>query len=439
MEIVNRIAIITDNSSRSLEIILNAWKRNESVVLIDYRLPLEYIVSFFEENPITYCYVENGLINVNSLTNLTRVKIIEKGNCPILISRDQYISLFEERYDRNEAVVLFSSGTSGKNKGIRLSHYAINKNADAIRQYMKPEENDVFYLMKSITHSSTFVGEFLVAIKGGNSILFSPTVVSARLLVKNIIDYDVTIVGLNPILLKYFVMIGIKDIGKLRKIYCSGARISKEELGNAREKLKGMQIFNSYGLTEAGPRVCCQELSCHNNSVGKPIAGVSVKVLDKKGKSVENGKIGEIYVKTDSVFLGYLNEENYQDEWLPTKDIGYWDDRGELYVIGRIDDVMQINAHNIYPEVIEETICRNTNINECLVYKDVSDYSGKEQLLCLYVAPSLLRAKDIRNVLKDFLVDYEIPTCFYMVENIKYNENGKKIRNQRRYEYEKRN
>lgn len=435
MKKIKRVAVISDNSPCCVNAVLKSWNKGYSVMLLDISWPLQYILEIIDAGRVEKCYIDKSYCNIY-IKALIGVEIEALNDCinPCLLSRNDYERYYKQIYEKKEALVLFSSGTSGQKKGICLTHYAINKNADSIIDYMKNTSNDIFYILKNINHSSTFIGEILVALKKGSSMLFCPTKSSINMIVNNIKNYGITILGANPLLLKY--ICGYDDYGKLKKIYCSGSGMSQDMWNKIREKMKGIKIYNVYGLTEAGPRVCSQELCGHGNSVGKPIQGVSVKILDSNGFELKRGKIGVVYVKTESCFTGYLNSNLSMQEWIDTKDLGYIDEYNELNIVGRSDNMIQINSHNIYPEVIEDIICDRTDINDCIVYKEQPRGCLKEKLICIYLADDVKNTKQIRKKLKNVLAPYELPEVFYKAKGDFYNNNGKKQRIKRREDYE---
>lgn len=194
----------------------------------------------------------------------------------------------------------------------------------------------------------------------------------------------------------------------------------------ARNIFHDIEIYNVYGLSEAGPRVSAQRKGCcTNDSVGKPIKGVEIAIVDKQGSVVKTGKVGVVHVNTFSKFTGYISGEyknvSLYKNWINTGDIGYVNSDGELYIVGRMDDVININAHKIYPDDIEEKIMNISSILECVVVKIESE--NNEFLACLYTAEQ--EEHNIKLKMKDILPIYEIPRIFIKCSKIPHTETGK--------------
>ena len=409
-----RIGIIGHNSVEYIETLFSIWNSGHSAVLIDSEAPPSAIINFFEECNVERCYIEESLcLRYENPPPFDLITYPIKYKMPCILPASVR-TMYSERRDESEAVIIFSSGTTGKCKGISLSHRALYNNSDSIMEYMKPQSTDCLYLNKKLSHSSSLVGELLVALRSGTDILISSLFIPPRLSFKNISDFGVTILCCNPILLGMFAdeaeRTGIFP-ECVRVIYTSGDTISEKAIERARN-LFNCPVYNAYGQTECGPRISVQQVYCQSgNSVGKPIRDVSVKLDD----------CGEILVKTNALFSGYTGLNTIPEEWHRTGDIGYIGTDGELYVIGRVDNMIVIGAHNIYPEVIEKTIVDNTDVYDCMIYK------FGDVLACDYVAPQRMDI-EIVQVVRSLLIPYEIPKKYRRVDRISRNSNGKKQR-----------
>ena len=429
---MKRIAVIGENSVEYIDVLVDIWNSGNCAVLIDCQIPPQTAVEMMREAQVRKCYIEHKYYDKIYAVLDKNVELIpyEKENTSTRLLPTEIYDRFQENYSNDEAVVIYSSGTTGKSKGIILSHFAINTNADAIIDYMQPDDSDCMYIVKNLTHSSSITGELLVALKAKMPLLIAPVVVPPRIVLQNIARYGVTIIGVNPLLLA---MYGKEyenkkyDLSTLKKIYVSGAILNDKTYETAHKVFRNQEIYNVYGLSEAGPRVTAQRRDCSKgNSVGKAIKGVELIIVDESGNVVPNGERGIVHINTPSRFNGYIQGEMkhkslYQD-WLNTGDIGYLDGHNELHIMGRIDDMIVIGAHKIYPTEVERRIQLAADVSECVVA--MVNFKGEDVLCCLYVSDEEMRA-DIKSILGASLMKYEIPKLFVRTDAIPKTQNGK--------------
>lgn len=231
------------------------------------------------------------------------------------------------------------------------------------------------YIAKSLSHSSTLTGELLVALKSGTSVVISPTIVPPRYVLNQIEKLNVTTLCINPTLMQMYADEYCRKkylLNSLKTIYVSGSILNDRVYAYAHNTFNNVDIFNMYGLSEAGPRVSAQTTKgSKNNSVGKPIKNVEIAIVDENGMPVPNGERGIIHVNTPSRFLGYVSgtekHKSLYNNWINTGDIGFIDENHELHVVGRVDDIININSHKIYPSDVEKIIVEKCQVKECSV------------------------------------------------------------------------
>ncbi len=429
---MSRVALIGENSIEYIDKLIDIWNKGDCAVLIDWRIPLQTAVEMMHEAEVHTCCIEKkfyGIVPDTLSKSITFIPFERNRNSAEYLPESIY-DRCKPNYSENEAVVLYSSGTTGKSKGIILSHFAINTNADAIIDYMKPDAEDCIYIAKTLSHSSTLTGELLVALKTHTKLVIAPTIVPPRFVLGNISKFKVTIICLNPTLLSMLadeIQREKRVVSSLRTIYVSGSILNDKIYDKSHEVFTEIPIYNVYGLSEAGPRVTAQrEGCCSSNSVGKPIKGVEIAIVNEDGTPATDGERGIVHVNSPSRFTGYISGQTkykslYKD-WLNTGDVGYIDSNGELYIVDRIDDVIILDAHKIYSGEIEKSILELTEISECTVVK--VECKNNEFVVCLYVG-AVNSEQKIRDELKNKLPTYEIPRRFIRCEAIPRTLNGK--------------
>lgn len=417
---MGRVGLIGENSIEYIDKLLDIWNHGDCAVLIDWRIPYQTAIEMMRDANVSVCYAEQKWLS-NTFSDVPNdiefISFNKNSNSAELVSYEIY-NKFRESYSHDEAVVIYSSGTTGRAKGIILSHYAINTNADAIIDYMKPTKNDCLYIAKTISHSSTITGELLVALKTETPLVIAPTIVPPRFVFNNINKFKVTIICLNPTLLKMYTDVyreGFYNLRTLKTIYVSGEILNDRLYYESHEVFQDLNIYNVYGLSEAGPRVAAQRADCcKSNSVGKPLKNIEIAIVNEQGKLVKNGEYGIVHVNTPSRFNGYITGEKKLESlykgWLNTGDIGYLGADNELHIVERIDDVIIINSHKIYPAEIKNAILTNSSIYKCIIIK--CEYMESEFICCLYMGTSL-DEKDLKDKVSKILLPYEIPRVFF--------------------------
>lgn len=430
---MSRIALIGKSSVNFISLLLDIWNNENCAVLIDWQTPFHTAVEMMREAGVKLCYLQDDLWVNDTLDVFSEVEIVRFGTDNETTFRlPEYLyDKFVPKYTRTEAVIIYSSGTTGKSKGVILSHFAINTNADAIVDYMQLSvADDCMYTVRPLSHSSTLTGELLVALKTRSKLIITASAVPPRYILTAIKQYHISVLCLNPTLLSFLCDGAIRknyDTSSLKKIYVSGSILNDKIYEKAQRTLKGISVFNVYGLSEASPRVTAQTPECcKSNSVGKPIKGVEVIIVDENGIPVPSEIRGIIHVRTPSLFSGYVvgseKHTSLYHGWLNTGDIGFVDKFEELHVVGRIDDVIICDAHKVYPSDIEKIIMEDQSILDCAVNKCI--VNGAEVIGCLYVSDKD-HAMDIVRRLRNTLMQYEVPKKYLRVEIIPRNSRGK--------------
>lgn len=433
---MSRIALIGENSSVYVSLLIDIWNNHDCAVLLDWRIPYATLIDLMTEAKVEKCYIDEKIYNKFALSLDCNIEFITYDNHVITeYIPSEICDKYMDNYSEDEAIIIYSSGTTGRSKGIILSHRAIQLNADAIIDYMQPNTSDVIYIVKTISHSSTITGELLVGLKSKMQIVIAPVIVPPRIILRNIIQYQVTIVCINPTLAALMcdeVERQEYHISSLRKIYVSGS-ILYDHVYDRLHKLFGViEIYNVYGLSEAGPRVTAQTASTAKiNSVGKPICGVDIMVVDDTGAQVECYEKGYVHIKTPCLYSGYVHGDRKNvpllDGWFNTGDIGYFDENNELYIVGRDDDIIIINSHKVYSYDVEKLIKKIAQVKECVIYK--SNSHNKENLICLYSGETIDHIQ-IRETLSTILLPYEIPNKYIKITEFPYTYSGKINRSQ---------
>lgn len=284
----------------------------------------------------------------------------------------------------NVELIMFTSGTTGKPKGVMLSAENIISNLLQIEGYFHITNRDHLLIIRPLQHISAITGELLYGLYKKSKITIYNDVFHPKLILQAFEKTNCTVSFGTPTVF-YNIAKANKNEKKynLEKVVLSGECLKHEVVQNLREKFKGVDFLNVYGLTEASPRVTALsycDFFKKVGSVGKQLEGINIKV---EYESFENdfseNRIGEIMLDGPNVFKGYYKNDCetkkiLSDKFLKTGDVGYFDDEGYLYVLGRKDNMIIKAGNNIFPEQIESIVLELKGIKEAYVW-------GEENLI----------------------------------------------------------
>lgn len=417
IEIINPKVIITDDNNIE-KLVDKPW----NIKVLSFTITDE-ILQFFN--------ISNSEIEVENITS--------NGN--EYVHYDELLACEEDTV----AEILFSSGTTGKPKGIVLSNQNIISNVKDIIEYMQISNKDCSLIIKPLNHSSTLNGEIMVSLFVGATIVTSKHLITPRIILNYIKKYNVSILFLVPTLLIKIINFIHKDcnLDSLRVINFYGSTIPNDIITQCLERFKDVELIYSYGLSEASPRVTyikSSDMIRKLGSSGKCLKHVSVSIRNENCDLIDSsGEVGEIFVKGPNVMMGYyknteLTEKTLTHYGLRTGDLGYLDDEGFLYVLGRADDMIIKSAINIYPAEIENIMYRCTIVEQVLV-EGISDPFSLGQKIMAYVvcnnsddeATNIMRLYDY---CKENLEPIRIPDSIKIVSELKLTNTGKVLRYQ---------
>ena len=308
-------------------------------------------------------------------------------------------------------MIVYTSGTTGLSKGVMLSHRNILSNALGCRSIIILHRNDRLLSILPLAHTYEFTIGFIIPFLAGSQIFYLDRPPAATVLLPALQLVRPTIMLSVPLVIekvyrssvkpsmeaihlyknKFFKPLIIKIAGmKLKKTF--GGHLRFFGIGGAplaadvEEFLKkaGFPYAIGYGLTESSPLLAgCNPQHTHLHSTGPALAGVTIRIANPRPDTHE----GEIQAQGPNIFKGYFKDELKtkeaftEDGWFKTGDLGYVDEKGRLFVRGRIKTmILGASGENIYPEEIEAVINQSPYVQESLV---LEDEKGLTALICL--------------------------------------------------------
>ncbi|MEH0156102.1 long-chain fatty acid--CoA ligase [Limibacter armeniacum] len=346
------------------------------------------------------------------------------------------------------AVILYTSGTTGKPKGAELSHFNIFSNAQASRDLLTMQNDDISLITLPLFHSFGQVVQMNAAVlKGITSVLvprFDPETV-LNLLVRHRVSIFCGVPTMYWALLNHPEADDYKDKLKetLRICAAGGSSLPVQVLKDFENKFQ-TTILEGYGLSETSPVATFNFMDKIRKpgSVGLPLWGVSVKVVDENGKETNTGQKGEILIKGLNVMKGYYKRPEasakaLDNGWLHTGDIGKMDEDGYLYIVDRVKDMIIRGGYNVYPREVEETLMNHPAISMAAVIGIPHEKHGEEVKACIVLKEGTNASEsEILEWVKAEMASHKYPRVIDIRKTLPMNATGKILKTKLREEVE---
>jgi len=338
--------------------------------------------------------------------------------------------------DEDLALIAYTSGTSGLPKGAMLTHKNLRTNIEQMRASpiaVSPEDVvlcvlPLFHIfgLNVVLNLSVSVGAKIVLMER-----FDP-----KASVEAISKEAVTVIAGAPPVYVAWLDSPPESFANVRIAISGAAPLSKDVLEQFRERF-GVTIWEGYGLTETSPALTFTGIGgvAKPGSIGRPLDGVELRLIDQDGDDVEDGDPGEIVVRGPNVFGGYWNnpehtEQAFVDGWFRTGDVGVADDDGDLYIVDRRKDLIIVSGFNVYPREVEEVLRRHPNVGDCAVVGDQDDQTGEQVRAVVVPDPpgSSLTEEEVIEFCSRSLAPYKLPRTVEIVSAIPRNATGKVVR-----------
>ncbi|ETT53124.1 long-chain-fatty-acid--CoA ligase [Paenibacillus sp. FSL R7-269] len=335
------------------------------------------------------------------------------------------------------AILLPTSGTTGKSKIVMLSHRNVLTNALAHGEKVGYTDQDSFLVTMPVHFSSTIVTQLISCMLHGTRIILISLPLLPRTAFRLFQNKAVTAFSAVPTQLMQFVSdfhqtTNWSAFDSIEFIVISGAAIPAKLVDHLQTVFPKADIIQTYGLTEASPRVSMMERGDRSLSCGSPVSGVSIRLVDEEENEVKGtAATGEIWVKGPNVMLGYyknpeLTNVTIVDGWLKTGDLGYWNESGCLILTGRKKNIIISGGINIYPEEIEEFLYGLKEVEEVMVVGVHDDLLGEVPIAFLKVFEECLVNIDaLTQHCNLHLSSYKVPRQWRIIDDIPKTKTGK--------------
>ena len=358
--------------------------------------------------------VSAGAAPGNALPEGTRPVTELISNAPL----DEPGGDVEARSPDDTAVLVYTSGTTGKPKGAELTHFQLYMNCTVAGGLFGARSDDTVLAVLPFFHVFGLSSVINVFVRYGGCLSILPRFSPAAVL--DAIEADrCTVIGGVPTMLHALAQHDItgRDLSALRVTVSGGASLPEDVMRTFEDKY-GIEVLEGYGMTETAS-------SCSFNrpgdrkvlSIGKPLWGVRMRVADSSGQLLPPGRehVGEILIRGHNVMKGYLGRpeataEALRGGWLHSGDLGYVDEDGFYFIVDRAKDLVIRGGYNVYPREIEEVLYAHPSIREAAVIGKPDERLGEEVVAVVALREGAsASAEEIIAYARERLAAYKYP------------------------------
>ena len=429
----NAVGILLLNSERYLISMLAVWRAGKTAVPLNYLLPPQDLGFILKDSGMSGL-IASGFFN-EALTKIRPLfgdrGTILMADAPDFLPPD---AARAEAADQDPALFLYTSGPTGRPKGVVLTHANLLANVRSCQQAGDFDETDSFLCLLPFFHTYAITGTFLLPMLHGAKMVLLDRFQPVKVL-NLIAAHGITCFLAIPSM--YRVLAATEepvDVSSLR-FPISGGEPLPVAVAEAFQARFGVDIFEGYGQTEAAPVVSLNVPGARKlGTVGRALPNVEMAIWDDEKTPLPAGDVGEIMVRGDNVMAGYRNlpEETARtvtDGWLHTGDLGHMDADGYVTITGRKKDLIISAGENIYPREIEEVLHQHVGVKEAAVIGIADETRGEvPKAFVIGQEGAALDDKELRSFCRERMAAYKVPRVFEIVPDLPRNPTGKVLK-----------
>ena len=360
--------------------------------------------------------------------------LVKPGEFEKTVGEAEPVDDMTDADEDDAAVILYTSGTTGTPKGAELTHANLLRNAEIARSLFEIGETPVTLGALPLFHSFGQTCSMNATIAAGGTLTLIPRFEPGKAL--EIIERD----GVNifqGVPTMYGAM--LHDRGRSKrdtstlKLCVSGGSAMPVELMQSFEDAFGCKILEGYGLSETSPVASFNHPDRERKpgSIGTPVEGVEMRVVDEDGNEVPQGEVGEIVIRGHNVMKGYWNrrdatEETIRDGWFHSGDMAKVDEDGYFFIVDRKKDLIIRGGYNVYPREIEEVLYEHPAVREAAVVGIPHDEYGEEVAAVVALKEGQnAEAEELRDYAKERVAAYKYPRRVWFVDDLPKGPTGK--------------
>ncbi|CCG04800.1 long-chain-fatty-acid--CoA ligase [Blastococcus saxobsidens] len=357
---------------------------------------------------------------------------------PSELMADEPLAEPVERSDEDLAVILYTSGTTGQPKGAELTHANLGRNAVTTADTLAENTpDDVIMGCLPLFHVFGLTCGLNTAVLRGSLLTLIPRFDGGKAL--EVIERDrVTIFEGVPTMFAAMLHqpdADRHDVSSLRLCVSGGSAMPVEIMRSFEERF-GCIILEGYGLSETSPVASFNHPHAARKpgSIGTPIRGVEMRLVDDEGEDVGPGEVGEIAIRGENVMTGYWQRDEetakaIPDGWFRTGDLARKDDDGYFFIVDRKKEMIIRGGYNVYPREIEEALYEHPAVAEVAVIGISHPDLGEEVAAAVALKPGAgAEVEELREFVKSRVAAYKYPRHLWLVDTLPKGPTGKILR-----------
>ncbi|RDW18959.1 AMP-binding protein [Oceanobacillus chungangensis] len=428
----DRVAILALNHISYFDFFFAAMKVGAIFVPLNWRLSeteLEYMIQDADPKIIGVAPSFAGKINALAINASL-----------ITISHNQYINHLQTKQitvntilnEEDPLVMIYTGGTTGKPKGVILSHRSILWNAFNTIISWNLSSDDTTLTCLPMSHTGGLnVYTLPLLLIGGKIVIASEF--HAEKAVRDLLKYKCTVVLFVPTMYHMIIQTNVFKQSSFpdMKVFVTGGAPCPLNIYKEFSK-KGLKFKEGYGLTEAGPNnfyIDSSVVGSKLGSVGKPMLFNDIKIINEHGKTASINEVGELLIRGNHAFEYYWKKQEETkktivDGWIHTGDLAKKDQDGYVYIVGRKKDMIITGGENVYPLEIEQWLEAHPNIDEAAVI-GMPDEKWGEVVTAFVVLINEMTEAELEAYCNQKLTRYKVPKKFFIIKELPKTSIGK--------------
>jgi acyl-CoA synthetase (AMP-forming)/AMP-acid ligase II len=463
----DRVGILQVNCNQYIESYFGSAKLGAIFVPLNFRAKADELAYMIGNSEIKVLFVGSRYLDMimGMLPQLSSVRecIAIDAECGSsyenLIDSSSPDEVICEIGDEDITILMYTSGTTGRPKGVPLRHSAF---VTYVLDNVEPANPDIGErnLLTVPLYHVAGIQAMLAAIYGGRTLVLMRQF-EVKEWIETIEREQATRAMLVPTMLKRVIddpEFGQHDLSSLKVITYGAAPMPFEVIHKAIQVMPWVRFINAFGQTETASTITTlgpedhiiegteeekqKKLKRLTSSIGKPLPDVEVKIVDEEGKSLPTRQVGEILARGPRIMTGYWQDEQKtsqvmtKDGWLRTNDMGWMDEDGYIYLVGRADDMIIRGGENISPEEVEDVLRSHPKVEEAAVI-GVPDPEWGQQPRAIVVVKKgeVVTSEEIMEHCRSRLAGFKRPRSVIFIDALPRNPMGKVLRKNLREEY----